>query len=101
MKQLKVALRIIGIGLVCLLPTPWYGKHGGFYVESKETPIDDMDRAFKKHDEALEYAYKTWQVGIKNANYVLYNKLKDECKPRSLYGKFYRLMSLIIFKVGS
>jgi hypothetical protein len=100
-KQLRVAFRIIGIGILCLIPTPTYGNHGGFYKESKEKPIDDMDKAFYQHDRALEFYYEYWQNGIKSANRILLEKLYKIKKLPSLYGRFYMVMSKIIFKIGS
>ena len=55
MKQLKVALKILFIGFACLIPTPTYGNHGGFFKESKKKPIDEMDELFEKHDNVSCY----------------------------------------------
>lgn len=101
MKQLKVALNILFIGLVCIIPTPTYGKHGGFFKESKDAPIDEMDELFYSHDRELEMAYNKWQDGIKNANIRLLRGLNNMTNPpKSLYGKFYLKMSKFIFKIG-
>jgi len=98
MKQLLVALKIVGIGLVCLLPTPTYGKHGGFYKESKGKPIDPMDAAFERHDRRLERSYAAWQSGIESANALLITELKEFPPNRNWYARAYHKMSLVIFK---
>lgn len=99
MKQLKVALRILFIGIVCMIPTLTYGKHGGFFKESKDKPIDEMDEVFFNHDRQLEEAYNNWQQGIKDANQVLLNRLKFIKKPQTLYGKFYLKMTQFTFNI--
>ncbi len=96
-KPILVALKILGIGLVCMIPTPTYGNHGGFFNESNKEPIDDMDSAFLRHDKALEKAYNDWQEGIKKANETLNKELK-KTNPEKLYANIYRWMSLRIFK---
>lgn len=100
MKQLKIALKILGIGLVCLIPTPTYGKHGGFFRESKEPPIDVMDAAFENHDHKLSRAYNTWQKEIREANVSLIRSLESIPSPNSWYGKVYRKFSIFTFKIG-
>lgn len=99
MKQLKVALRILFIGIVCLIPTLTYGNHGGFFRETKKKPIDEMDSAFEQHDRQLEEAYNNWQKGIREANQVLANRLRLVKKPETLYGRFYLKMCKFTFNM--
>lgn len=100
-KQLGIAFKIIGIGLVCLIPTPIYGWYGGFYnVQEKDgpEPVDNQDYAYAVHDLTLENNYNAWIDGINMANKALVERLEKHPPMPNWYAKIYHRMALLIFK---
>lgn len=81
------------------IPHFGYGKCGGAKRDcSPAKPKDWMDLAFKDHDDELEKAKN--QEEIDTADNKLGRKLrKGDPKKLGVYGKIYRFLSMIIFKV--
>jgi hypothetical protein len=87
------------------LPHPYYGNYGGASNHGENytlPPIDEMDRAFKKHDISLllsltseEIFESDWEL-VKNLLKINIFTLK---KP--IYGKIYWLFCLYIFSAVS
>ena len=84
------------------LPHPTYGNYGGRKNKGKinNLPIDWMDEAFKFHDSDLNLAKNKDQ--IKKADKVLLKKLKKGSNKElkyPIYGRIYRLGSILIFSL--
>lgn len=88
---------MLGIWFACLTNVVGYGKHGGYYKESNEPPIDKMDECFKRHDIGLTMAFNRWQNEMNQINAILSKEL-NQCRPGSTYGKMYRWIAMRIFK---